>query len=129
MRKPLLKNISLVFSGMLLTLAIFAAVFFYLKAAFSGFEWSTETRVMLHEVVSPDQKYKFGVYHYDIGALGYSETQASLARFEDDYPINGNMLSGKPIVSASWISESTIQVVSPTTSDLKSGFTLQVNHE
>ena len=129
MKKPLLKNISLVCSGVLLTLAILAVVFFYLTSAFSGFEWSVENRVMLHEVVSPDQKYKFGVYHYDIGALGYSETQASLVRVEDDYPINGNMLSGKPIVSAGWLSGSTIEVVSPTTRDLKSGFMLQIRHE
>lgn len=125
----MLKNISLVCSGALLTLAILAVVFFYLKSAFSGFEWSVETRVMLHEVVSPDEKYKFGVYRYDIGALGYSETQASLVRVEDGYPINGNMLSGKPIVSASWLSGSNIEVVSPATSDLKSGFMLQVKHE
>lgn len=129
MSRPLIKNIALVCSGSLLTLAILAAVFFYLKHAFSGFEWSAETRVMLHEVVSPDKEYKFGVYHYDIGALGYSAVQASLVKIEDDYPINGNMLSGKAITSVSWLSGSTIEVVSPTTNDLKSSVTLKVKHE
>ena len=129
MKNVLLKNILLVFSGVLLTLIILGGAFLYLKEAFSGFEWSIETRIMLYEELSPNKEYKFGAYHYDIGAFGYSAVQASVVKSDEEFPINGNMLSGKPIKSANWVSDEIIEIVSPTTSEIKPKFVLQVKHE
>lgn len=84
---------------------------------------------MLYEVVSPNKKYKFGAYHYDLGAFGYSGVQVSVVKADAEFPINGNMIGGQPISSARWISDEIIEITSPIMKELKSKFLLKIKFE
>lgn len=129
MKNKLLKNLMLILFGVALTLSVLGGVFVCFKQSLSGFEWSLETRVMLYEVFSPNKEYKFGAYHYDIGAFGYSSVQASIVKVDSEFPINGNVFIGKPISSAQWNSDNTIEIISPTRNEHISNFILQIKYK
>ena len=129
MKNKLLKNISLILSGVILTLSVLGGVFIYLKQSLSDFEWSQETRIMLYEVISPNKEYKFGACHYDIGVFGYSSVQASIVKVDSEFPIKGNVFNGKPITSVQWGSDKTIGIISPTRNEHISDFILQIKYK
>ncbi len=59
---------------------------------FSKSVWNKKNRIILKEYFSPDSSGKIGFYHYVAGSLGYTTVSMSLVNYDEDYPLEGNIL-------------------------------------
>ena len=102
-----MKNILI---GALIPILLLILGSFYMQSLGVSGGWSEEHRVILNESPSPDEQFKVGVYHYNIGATGYSAVQVSVVAHDENYPISGNLLHGQKIESVTWLSNSSAEI-------------------
>jgi hypothetical protein len=121
-----MKKIYLLIIGAMIPIVIVGLLIVIIRFTLPKDIWSYENQHIEYESYSPNKLYKIGAYKYDEGALGYTATQVSIAKSNEQYPISGNLLRDQDIYIVNWVSDTKAEIPIGGKNEWKSKFVVSI---